>query len=107
MIGIIVHDEKTRMRLIENGLVLPSRARQEEIQKMTDKVAAFKRVANLRTNKALHAISLIGNLSRRTSYEFTKEDIDKIEKAIQEETVKMRAKFDLAPSKPTLTEFSL
>ena len=38
----------------------------------------FVRLAEARTNKALAQIKLIGNLSDKSTYEFTEEDVNKI-----------------------------
>ncbi|MDD3480896.1 MAG: hypothetical protein PHW75_01565 [Patescibacteria group bacterium] len=38
----------------------------------------FRRLANIRVNNALKQIGLIGNLSNKSSYEYTDDDIRKI-----------------------------
>lgn len=46
------------------------------------KADAFKRLAQKRMNVALDKIRLIGNLSARGNYEYTEEQIEKIEAAL-------------------------
>ncbi len=42
----------------------------------------FKRLATLRTNAVLEKLRLLGNLSSKTNYEYTDEEINKIFSAI-------------------------
>jgi ABC-type Fe3+-hydroxamate transport system substrate-binding protein len=51
----------------------------------TDKKENFKRIAELRTNKILQDISLLGNLSNKSYYEYTNKQIEAIFNAIQKE----------------------
>lgn len=51
----------------------------------TEKQENFKRIAESRTNKILNSISLLGNLSNKSYYEYTDEQIENIFDAIQEE----------------------
>jgi hypothetical protein len=53
----------------------------------------FKRIAEARTNKIIDGISLLGNLSNHSFYEYTDEEIEKIFAAIQAELDKQHAKF--------------
>ncbi len=43
----------------------------------------FKRLATLRTNAVLEKLRLLGNLSSKTNYEYTEEEINKIFSAIE------------------------
>lgn len=60
---------------------------------MENKKANFKRIAENRTNKIIDQISLLGNLSNTSYYEYTDEQILSIFDAIQEELDKQKAKF--------------
>lgn len=58
-----------------------------------DKRAKFVELANNRVNRALNDIRLIGNLSNRSAYEYSEEDVRKIVKALQREIDTMRGRF--------------
>lgn len=60
---------------------------------MTTKQQNFKRIAENRTNKIIDMISLLGNLSNTSFYEYTDEQIDAIFDAIQKELNKQKSKF--------------
>ena len=68
----------------------------------------FVDLANKRVSKSLHDIQLIGNLSNRSNYDYTTEDVAKIFRALQGELKACRKRFDLAlnGNKPT-NQFSL
>jgi hypothetical protein len=53
----------------------------------------FKRIAENRTNKIIDMISLLGNLSNKSYYEYSDEQIDAIFDAIQNELDQQRIKF--------------
>lgn len=53
----------------------------------------FIRLAENRTNKALEMIRLIGNLSNKAVYDYTKQDIDKIFKIIEDEVENSKKQF--------------
>lgn len=53
----------------------------------------FVRLANSRVNKAIHSIRIIGNLSNRSNYSYTEDDIEKIFRALQEELKGCRKRF--------------
>lgn len=59
----------------------------------TDRQENFKRIAESRTNKIISSISLLGNLSNRSYYDYTQEQIESIFDAIQEELDKQRNRF--------------
>lgn len=59
----------------------------------------FVRLATKRVNNAIKAINLIGNLSNRSNYDYTAEDVAKIFKAIQGGVNACRKRFEIA-SKP-------
>ena len=60
---------------------------------MTKKREKFVELAEKRVNRAIKDIRLIANLSNRSSYEFTEEDIRQIVKVLQNELNAMKARF--------------
>ena len=56
----------------------------------------FVNLATKRVSNALKAIQLIGNLSNRSNYDYTDEDVQKILKALQNELVACRKRFEAA-----------
>lgn len=71
-----------------------------------DKRAKFVELANNRVNRALNDIRLIGNLSNRSAYDYTDEDVKKIARALQREIDTMRGRFGTSGS-GSESEFSL
>ena len=63
------------------------------MQFMENKKANFKRIAENRTNKIIDQISLLGNLSNSSYYEYTDAQIEAIFDAIQKELDNQKAKF--------------
>jgi len=61
-----------------------------------DRHDKFVRLAETRTQKALDAIRLIGNLSNRSTYEFSDSEIRQIFKALDEELKVARERFNQA-----------
>lgn len=61
---------------------------------MKDKRERFVRLAEGRVNRALNDIRLIGNLSNRSAYSYTDEDIKKIFRALQRELESARSRFN-------------
>jgi hypothetical protein len=66
----------------------------------------FEDIAVRRVNKAIKEIRLIGNLSNRSSYEYTEDDVRKITRALQRELDAMKARFE-GPGKGAEPVFSL
>lgn len=60
------------------------------------KQAKFKELANKRVGNALKAVSLIGNLTNRASYDYTQEQVDKIGQALDAEVLSVKAAFKAA-----------
>lgn len=60
---------------------------------MRDKRSKFVQLANQRVTKALDQIRLVGNLSNRSAYEFTEDDVKKIVKALQRSVDSMKSRF--------------
>lgn len=54
---------------------------------------AFVRLAEARTNKILKGLDLLGNLSNKSNYSYTDEDLKKIFKAINEKVSDITARF--------------
>jgi len=62
-------------------------------QKFSSKRERFLSVAEARTNTVLEKIRILGNCSNKSLYEYTKEEIDRIFKAIQEKLNETKARF--------------
>lgn len=54
----------------------------------------FVSLANSRVNRALKDIQLIGNLSNRSNYDYTIEDVNKIFKALNKAIQDCKNRFD-------------
>jgi ABC-type Fe3+-hydroxamate transport system substrate-binding protein len=54
----------------------------------------FVRLAEARTNKALKMLSIIGNLSNKSNYQYDKKDVEKIFNALQSELERNRKRFE-------------
>lgn len=64
-----------------------------------DKKGNFKRIAEARTNKLLDALVLLGNLSNKSYYEYSQDQVDAMFDAIQEELDNQRKRFSEEESK--------
>ena len=60
---------------------------------METKYEKFKRLAENRTNKIIEMIRLLGNLSVKSTYEYSEKDISKIFSAIEKELRNTKSKF--------------
>ncbi len=67
----------------------------------------FIRLANNRVSAALKAIELIGNLSNRSNYDYTEEDVAKIFRALTEELQNSKKRFETATGKKDARKFQL
>ena len=67
----------------------------------------FVELANKRVSKVLHDMQLIGNLSNRSNYNYTDEDVAKIFRAINGEVKACRKRFDFALNTKENSQFSL
>ena len=67
----------------------------------------FVDLAKKRVSKAMKDIQLVGNLSNRSNYDYTEEDVTKIMKALSDEIAACRKKFDVAMKKQSKTTFEL
>jgi hypothetical protein len=70
-----------------------------------DKKANFIRIAEARTNKIIESITLLGNLSNTSYYEYTPDQIEAMFSAIQEELDNQKKRF--ADSGPQKKKFRL
>ena len=70
-----------------------------------DKKANFIRIAEARTNKIIESITLLGNLSNTSYYEYTPDQIEAMFSAIQEELDAQKKRF--ADSGPKKKKFRL
>ena len=61
---------------------------------MESKQERFKRLAELRVNNALKHIALIGNLSNKSSYEYSEAEYKKIIKTLKKAVSKVEQSFD-------------
>ena len=59
----------------------------------------FRELAEKRTNKALEAIRLIGNLSNRQTYVYEEAEVRKIVKALRDSVAEIEVRFGKASSK--------
>jgi hypothetical protein len=66
----------------------------------------FEDIAVRRVNRVIKEIRLIGNLSNRSSYEYSEDDVRKIVKALQREIDAVKTRFE-GPGKGTDPVFSL
>lgn len=67
----------------------------------------FVRLATKRVNNAIKAINLIGNLSNKSNYDYTDEDVAKIFRALQAEIGACKKRFDMASSSGGKDAFTL
>lgn len=58
-----------------------------------DKRQKFRELAESRTNKAIEAISRIGNLSNRQIYDFEETEVRKIIRALKDAVTKVEGRF--------------
>ena len=56
----------------------------------------FVRLATKRVNAALKAMHLIGNLSNKSNYDYSQQDVQKIFRALQDGVTTCKKKFELA-----------
>ena len=67
----------------------------------------FVQLAESRVNKALKDVQLIGNLSNRSNYDYTDEDVERIFKALNQEIAACKKRFELSKRKGGGSTFSL
>jgi hypothetical protein len=67
----------------------------------------FVQLAQARVNRTLKDIQLIGNLSNRSNYDYTDEDVEKIFKALNQEIASCRKRFELSRRRADAALFTL
>jgi len=58
-----------------------------------EKRERFKRLATYRTNEVLKRLKVLGNCSNRSTYSYSREEINKIFSEIDKKVKEMKAKF--------------
>lgn len=59
----------------------------------------FKRLAVPRVNKALNQLRILGNLTNKSYYDYTEEDVDRMFKALDSQIKALKGKFHTGPTK--------
>ena len=72
-----------------------------------DKIQSFKKLANIRVNRAIDAIRLIGNLSNKQNYEYSDSDVSKILSTLEAELKETKSRFIAQRAKNHLNKFEL
>jgi hypothetical protein len=98
--GVADMDGDVTQLRVDDAAAGNKRTRERDRQK-------FKTLANKRVSKALQTIQLIGNLSNRSNYDYTQEDVTKIVKALTDEVSACRKKFEMALNKQSKPAFEL
>jgi hypothetical protein len=80
--------------------------REQRVGAEERKHAKFRELAEKRTNKALEAVRLIGNLSNRQTYVYEDAEVRKIIKALRDAVSDVEGRFSTASSR-TGGEFKL
>ena len=62
-----------------------------------DRRERFVSLAEARTDKALNAIRMLGNLANRSNYDYQDAEIDQIIRALEREVRALKAKFQETP----------
>jgi hypothetical protein len=74
---------------------------------MTEARDRFVRLAEARTEKAIAAVHLIGNLSNPTNYSYTEKDVEMIFKALSDAVKDARSRFKATSSREKTSRFKL
>jgi hypothetical protein len=72
----------------------------ERRNKANNKREKFRALAEARTNKAIEAITRIGNLSNRQIYEFEEAEVRKVIRALKDSIAAVEARFETPRGKP-------
>ena len=67
----------------------------------------FVKLAEARVNKAMKDLQLIGNLSNRSNYDYTDAYVEMIFKALSQEIVACRKRFEMSKPKNGAAGFKL
>lgn len=73
---------------------------------MSAKRDKFVELAERRVNKTLHDLRLVGNLSNKSNYEYSDQDVSKILKALEEGVTDVKRRFR-SPTGNDLSTFKL
>jgi hypothetical protein len=68
---------------------------------LDQKRAKFITLAEKRVNRAIKELRLIGNLSNRSNYKYTQEDVLKIVRTLRNELDELKQRFDARDSSNT------
>ncbi|MGE0628553.1 MAG: hypothetical protein AB7O43_12075 [Hyphomicrobiaceae bacterium] len=74
---------------------------------MSEAREKFVRLAEARTQKAIDAIQLIGNLSNPTNYSYNDKDVEQIFRALGEAVKDARSRFKATTSREKSNSFRL
>lgn len=66
---------------------------EKTIERQETRAERFKRIAEQRTNEIIKKLSLLGNCSNKSAYEYTEQEVGKIFTAIEKELKQARARF--------------
>jgi hypothetical protein len=66
---------------------------EKTVERQETRAERFRRIAANRTNQIIKKLSLLGNCSNKSSYEYTEEEVSKIFSAIDKELRQARARF--------------
>ncbi|WP_217363030.1 hypothetical protein [Roseicella sp. DB1501] len=91
---------------VEDGEETSSGTTDTGANDLASKRERFRRLAESRTNKALSAIAIIGNLSNRHVYEYEDAEVRKIVKALREAVSAVEERFN-APKARAGARFKL
>ena len=67
----------------------------------------FVRLAEQRVNKCIKMLDLIGNLSNRTNYSYSEEDVVKIIKSLQNKIKQVESRFEYSVKNTDKNNFKL
>jgi tellurite resistance protein len=79
---------KCKGQSLMDGATMPSKR-----GKLDEKRQKFRALAEARTNRAIEAITRIGNLSNRQTYEFDEAEVRKIVRALRDTVSSIEARF--------------
>lgn len=74
---------------------------------MSDTRERFVRLAEARTGKLLRSLELLGNLSNKSNYSYTEEDVRKVFQALRKKLKDIELRFEAQGAKRRDEEFKL
>jgi hypothetical protein len=77
------------------------------VNRVSEAREKFVRLAETRTQKAIDAIQLVGNLSNPTNYSYTEKDVERIFKALNDALKDARSRFKATASRDKSNLFKL